>query len=133
MCSSDLHILMDVPHSANPKPSWYGESFGHYESGDTLVVDTIGFNDKSFIDNYRTPHTNRLHVVERFKLVEGGKILQATVTVDDPGAFKTKWSATQRYKRGEVRPMVELSCAENNYGFLSYVVEPIPEANRPDF
>ena len=48
------HIYMNVPHSANPKPSWYGESVGHYE-GDTLVVDTIGQNTKTFIDNYRTP------------------------------------------------------------------------------
>ena len=57
-------IHLDVPHSANPKPSWYGESVGHYE-GDTLVVDTIGLNDKTFIDNYRTPHTEKLHVGER--------------------------------------------------------------------
>jgi len=50
------HIYMNVPHSKNLKPSWYGESVGHYE-GDTLVVDTIGLNDKTFVDNYRTPHT----------------------------------------------------------------------------
>src|SRR5215475_11217613 len=43
-------VYLDVPHSANLKPSWYGESVGHYE-GDTLVVDTIGLNDKTFIDN----------------------------------------------------------------------------------
>ena len=42
-------VYLDVPHSANPKPSWYGESVGHYE-GDTLVVDTIGLNDKTFVD-----------------------------------------------------------------------------------
>ena len=72
-------------------------------------------------------------VVERFKLIEDGKILQATVTVDDPGAFKTQWSAIQRYKRGETRPMIELNCAENNYDFLGYEVVPIPEAKRPDF
>jgi hypothetical protein len=53
------HIYMDVPHSANPRPSWYGESVGHWE-GDTLVVDTIGQNTKTFIDNYRTPHTRKL-------------------------------------------------------------------------
>ena len=46
------HVYLDVPHSANPKPSWYGESVGHYE-GDTLVVDTIGLNDKTFVDNFR--------------------------------------------------------------------------------
>src|SRR3982074_3556928 len=46
-------IHLDVPHSANPKPSWYGESVGHYE-GDALVVDTIGLSTQSFIDNFRT-------------------------------------------------------------------------------
>src|SRR6195256_6980600 len=61
------HIYLNVPHSAHPTPSWYGESVGHYE-GDTLVVDTIGLNDRTFVDNYRTPHTTQLHVVERFKL-----------------------------------------------------------------
>ena len=60
------HIYMNVPHSANPKPSWYGESVGHYE-GDTLVIDTIGMNNKTFVDNYRTPHTEKLHVVERWQ------------------------------------------------------------------
>jgi hypothetical protein len=126
------HVYMNVPHSAHPVSSWYGESVGHYE-GDELVIDTLGLNDKTFVDNYQTPHTNKIHVVERFKLVEDGKILQATVTVDDPGAFKMKWSAVQRYRRGEVRPMTELSCAENNYDFLGYEVMPIPEAKGADF
>ena len=53
------HIYLDVPHSKNIKPSWYGESVGHYEGGDTLVIDTIGLNDKTFVDNYRTPHTTQ--------------------------------------------------------------------------
>ncbi len=67
-------IYLDVPHSKNLKPSWDGESIGHYE-GDTLVVDTIGLNDKTLIDYYRTPHTTALHVVERFRLIEEGKTL----------------------------------------------------------
>src|SRR5215471_4624153 len=50
------HIYMDVPHSANPKPSWYGESVCHYE-GDTLVIDTIGQSTKTFVDNIHTPNT----------------------------------------------------------------------------
>jgi hypothetical protein len=66
-------VYLNEPHSANPKLSWYGESVGHYENGDTLVVDTIGMNDRTYIDNYRTPHTTQLHVVERFKLVDGGE------------------------------------------------------------
>jgi len=80
------HIHLNVPHSKNPKPSWYGESVGHYENG-TLVIDTIGLNDKTFVDNYRTPHTTALHVVERFTLLDGGKTLEAEISVDDAGAF----------------------------------------------
>src|SRR5438876_80733 len=68
-------VYLNVPHSENPQPTWYGESVGHYE-GDTLVVDTIGMNDKTFVDNYRTPHTTKLHVVERWRVVEEGKTLE---------------------------------------------------------
>ena len=55
------HIYMDVPHSPNPKLSWYGESVGHYENGDTLVVDTTGLTTKTFVDQFRTPHSDKLH------------------------------------------------------------------------
>ena len=77
-------VYMDVPHSANPKPSWYGELVGHYE-GDTLVIDTIGLNDKTVVDIYRTPHTEKLHVVERWRMVDGGKVMEVIFTVEDPG------------------------------------------------
>ena len=52
-------VFLNIPHSAHPKISPYGESVGHYEGGDTLVVDTIGLADDTFVDNYRTPHTTR--------------------------------------------------------------------------
>ena len=126
------HIYLNVPHSPNPKPSWYGESIGHYE-GDELVVDTVGLNDRTTVDNYRTPHTEQIHVVERFKMVEDGKTLQAVVTVDDPGAFNMPWSALQRWRRVSDRPMTEMICAENNLNFFNYEVVPIPQADRPDF
>ncbi|HKD26120.1 MAG TPA: hypothetical protein VKC66_09475 [Xanthobacteraceae bacterium] len=126
------HIYLNVPHSPNPKPSWYGESIGHYE-GDELVVDTVGLNDRTTVDNYRTPHTEQIHVVERFKMIEGGKTLQAVVTVDDPGAFNMPWSALQRWRRVSDRPMTEMICAENNLNFFNYDVVPIPQADRPDF
>ena len=124
-------IYLNVPHSANPEPSWYGESVGHYE-GDELVVDTIGLNDKTFVDNYRTPHTDKIHVVERFKLVDNGRTLQSVVMVDDPGAFNMPWSATQRWKRIE-RPLEEYLCEESNVGFFGYNVIPIPTAEKADF
>jgi hypothetical protein len=126
------HIYLNVPHSAHPEPSWNGESVGHYE-GDELVVDTIGFNDKTFVDNYRTPHTGQMHVIERFRLIEGGKILQDRLTVEDPGAFNMKWSAAQRWQRSNRGPLEEISCAENNEAFYNYDVRPIPQADRPDF
>jgi hypothetical protein len=65
------HVYLDVPHSANTKPSWHGESVGHYE-GDTLVVDTVGQNTKTVLDVYRTPHTEKLHVVERWRTTTWG-------------------------------------------------------------
>jgi hypothetical protein len=126
------HIWLNVPHSKNPKPSWTGESVGHYE-GDELVVDTIGFNDKSFVDNYRTPHTTQMHVVERFRMIDGGKTLQDTITVDDPGAFNMKWTAVQRWTRNDRGPIEELACAENNENLFNYDVRPIPQAKTPDF
>jgi hypothetical protein len=117
-----------MPHSANPKPSWYGESIGHYE-GDTLVVDTIGLNDKTFVDNYRTPHTEKLHVVERWTLLDGGKTLEANVRVEDPDTFNEPWSGIQRYDRVQ-QPMTEQVCAENNQHLFDYH---IPIASKPDF
>jgi hypothetical protein len=121
-------VYLDVPHSANLKPSWYGESVGHYE-GDTLVVDTIGLNDKTFVNNFRTPHTDKLHVVERFKLVDGGRAMQVDITFEDPDAFNAPWSVMQRYDRVQ-RPMDEEICAENNQHLFDYHM---PVADKADF
>jgi hypothetical protein len=126
------HVLLDVPHSAQPKPSPYGESVGHYEGGDTLVVDTVALSDDTYIDNYRTPHTTQLHVVERFQVADGAKTLHVTINVDDPGAFNTPWSARQTYRRTRGGGLEEAICAENNIAFDASVSE-IPKADKPDF
>jgi hypothetical protein len=126
-------VYLNVPHSRNPKPSWYGESVGHYEAGDTLVVDTVALNDKTFVDNYLTPHTTALHVVERFKLLEGGKTLEVTVTVDDSGAFTRPWSARQVFHLRFQGPWDESPCADNNNAYFGYEVAPLPEDATPDF
>jgi hypothetical protein len=125
-------IHLNVAHSPEPKSSWYGESVGRYE-GDELVVDTIGTNDRTYVDNYRTPHTDQLHVVERFKLIEDGRKLQSLVTVTDTGAFNMAWSALQRWRRLADRPMVENLCAENNVDFFGYDDHPVPQSAKPDF
>jgi hypothetical protein len=122
---------MNVPHSENPKPSWYGESVGHYD-GDTLVVDTIGQNTKTFVDNYRTPHSDRLHVVERYRLVDGGDALQADITIEDPLTFVQPLQVIHRWRRVQ-GPMLESSCAEGNFNYFNQDVEPLPTAEQPDF
>jgi len=121
-------VYMDMPHSSNPKPSWYGESVGHYE-GNTLVIDTIGQNDKTFVDVYRTPHTENLHVVERWRIVDGGRMMEATFTVEDADAFYQPWSGMRRYRRVQ-QEMNEDICAENNQHLFDYH---IPVAGQPDF
>jgi hypothetical protein len=127
------HVYLNAGHSPRVTPSWYGESVGHYEGDDTLVVDTIGLNDKSFIDNYRTPHSDKLHVVERWKLARDGRTLEVSISVDDPGAFTTAWTARQVYQRVQQGPLTEQVCAENNANYFDQNVVPIPMAARPDF
>jgi hypothetical protein len=127
------HIYLNVTHSKDVKPSWYGESVGHYENGDTLVIDTIGISSKSFIDNYRTPHTDQLHVIERWKLAADGKTVDVSVFVEDAGAFTTPWTAVQRWRRVENAPISTVACNENNGDFFSQGLVPVPEATRPDF
>ena len=121
------HVYLNVPPSAHVKPSWYGESVGHYE-GDELVVDTIGLNERTFVDNYRTPHTEQLHVVERFKMVDGGNTLQVFITVDDPGAFNMPWSAMQHWQRINRGPLIEDVCEPNTEHYFGYDVAPLPHA-----
>ena len=127
------HIYLNTTHSKHVKPSWYGESVGHYENGDTLVIDTVGISPKSFVDNYSTPHTDQLHVVERLKLAADGKTVDVSVFVEDPGAFTTPWSAVQRWRRVENAPIQPIVCNENNGDFFEQGLTPQPEAATPDF
>jgi hypothetical protein len=124
------HVYLNKFHSTNVKSSWYGESVGHYE-GDTLVVDTIGMNNQTWIDNYRTPHSERLRVIERFHMINGGKTLEVNVHVEDPGAFTMPWNAVQRYDRVDQGPLSEFICPENNMNVGD--IDPMPVAENPDF
>ena len=126
------HIYMDVPHSPNPKPSWYGESIGHYE-GEWLVVDTIAQDTRTFIDNFRTPHSEKLHVVERYHLIDGGKTLEAEVTVEDPASFIQPVRIQMHWRKSQ-GPIIESRCADGeSFNPFGQKEEPIPVASRPDF
>lgn len=78
-------------HPEQLKPSYHGHSIGHWE-GDTLVVDTVGFNEKMWLDAEGSPHTEQLHLVERFTRVSRDR-LKYEVTIDDPGAYTAPWSS----------------------------------------
>jgi hypothetical protein len=125
-------IFLADQHSEHVTPSWFGESIGHYEDG-TLVVDTVGLSTKnSYIDNFRTPHTEKLHVVERFTIEPGGKNMTALVTVEDPDTFNAPLTMQQRWFKAD-GPMKETVCSENNGDYFNQGLFPIPEAAKPDF
>jgi hypothetical protein len=127
------HIYLNQPHSKDVKPSWYGESVGHYENGDTLVIDTIGISGKSFTDYYRTPHTDQMHVVERWKMTPDGKYVEVTVRVEDPGAFTTPWTGVTRWRRVEDAIIIQVPCNENNGDFFNQGLVPLAQDDTPDF
>ena len=152
------YVRMNVPHAANPAPSWHGDSVGHYE-GDTLVIDTVGTRtDHPFamIDLFGTPYTKALHVVERYRLIDyadakdglergakenmlfgninrndGNRFLQLQLTVEDPGVFTTPWTATITYGHGGDFP--ETVCAENIHEYYYNKNSEVPAAAKPDF
>lgn len=90
-------VRLNSEHPADPDPAWWGDSIGHYENGDTLVVDSIGFNDKTWLDQLGHPHTDQLHYTERYKRVNADT-LELSVTIDDPGAYTKPFSTKRNFK-----------------------------------
>ncbi len=154
-------VRLNEPHPPSLRPSWYGDSVGHYE-GDTLVIDTVAVKtDRKYamIDLFGTPYTDKLHIVERYRLrdyddvkdalernrqenwmVNGDvwsgrrsdKFLQLHVTVEDEGVFTTPWTATLTYAPGGDR-VAENVCAENRNEYYNNKESDVPKAEKPDF
>ena len=99
------------PHPPNFQPSWLGHSIGRWEN-DTLVVDTIGFNDKGWLDGSR-PQTEQLHVTERFRRIDLGH-MELEITIDDPGAYTKPWKVRRRLQLAPGEEILEYVCNENN-------------------
>ena len=97
---------------ATAKPAWMGYSTGRWE-GDSLVVETTGFNGKAWLDQLGRPTTDRLRVVERFTRTHYGH-LRIDVTIDDPGAYTAPWSASQVVHLKPGWEPLEFICGENN-------------------
>ena len=100
------------PHPKDPNPSWQGHSIGRWE-GDTLVIDRIGFNDRAWLDRDGHPHTDKLHVVERYRRPDVGH-LESEVTVEDPGVLAKPWTMKRVAELAPAEEIYEFVCTENN-------------------
>jgi len=101
------------PHPAKPAPTFYGHSIGHWE-GDSLVVDTVGFNEDFWMDRGMLPHTTQLHTVERFTRT-AFDTLRYELTIDDPGAYTAPFSGRMDLKWEDGTELFEYVCQEENY------------------
>ena len=99
------------PHGAGI-PTWFGDSVGHWD-GDTLVVDTVNFNGKTRLDTIGHPHSEQLHLEQRFTRPDLGHI-RYEVIVDDPKTFTKKWNNVRTLTLRNDWEMMEYSCEENN-------------------
>jgi hypothetical protein len=118
-------IFMDGrKHPEDPSPTWYGHSIGRWE-GSTLVIDTVGLNDRFWLDSGGTPHTEQLHMVERWTRTDF-TTLRRDVTIEDPGTFTKPFTVTYTAKLAEPgSEILEYICIENNqYGLAGGVPNP---------
>jgi hypothetical protein len=100
------------PHAKDPNPSFLGDSVGHWE-GDTLVVDVLGFNDTTWLDQDGHPHTEALHVIERFTRTDE-MTLHYQATIDDPKAYTKPWTTSYTIPWSPGAELYEYICQENN-------------------
>ena len=106
-------IFMDGrAHPKDPNPTWYGHSTGRWD-GDTLVVDTVGFNDKFWFDFVGHPHTEQLHTIERYTRSDFSTLVEE-VTIDDPGAYTRPFTITANHRFMPGEDLMEYICQENN-------------------
>jgi len=116
-------VWLNRKHSPDPDPQWWGESVGWYENGDTLVVDTIGFNDKTWLDQMGHPHTEKLHLIERYKRT--GDSLDLAMTIDDPGAYTKPWNAHRAFMISKSGIWYQWVCTvDESQGFLDKLLKP---------
>ena len=92
------NIHLGPPHPGKATPSWMGDSIGAWD-GDTLVIDTTGFNDRTWLNELGAPHSPALHLVERIRPLRGGAILEYTVTADDPQMLTAPYTYVRYYRK----------------------------------
>jgi hypothetical protein len=99
------------PHNTDLGPTWLGDSIGKWE-GDTLVVDTIGFNDKTWLDRAGHPHSDQLHVTERMRRIDPSA-LQIDIVMEDPKAYTKPWGGQLKFQVHPKWNITEMVCEDN--------------------
>jgi len=105
-------IPMNASHPKDIDPSYMGDAVGRWE-GDTLVIDNMGFSERTTLDQIGMPHTEKLHVVERYRRT-GKESMEIRVTIDDPGTFTQPWDAKVNYRLAPTGTRVTEDICENN-------------------
>jgi hypothetical protein len=123
-------VYVGAPHPDNSARSWYGHSVGHYDA-DTLIVDTVAQREDTELDRFGTLHTDALHVVERYRLLDANT-LQVIFTVEDQKAFTMPWRGVATYERTDIG-FPEFICAENNRATFEDQQFDIPVDMAPAF
>ena len=106
-------IYLDQPHPAHIVPSIIGDSVGHWD-GNTLVVDTIGFKDGGWMDEYGSPSSDKLHLRERFTKTRAGREIDDEITIDDPVNYTAPFVYLHKYTYAPNATWDEMICEENN-------------------
>jgi hypothetical protein len=104
-------------HPEDPDLTYNGHSIGHWE-GDTLVVDTVGFTTDTALGNFGTRHSDKMHIVERFRLAQPD-LLEIQTTITDPEALTKPWTTTRVYGRHRDWTLAEYVCQQNNRNFTT--------------
>ncbi|MBV9743934.1 MAG: hypothetical protein JO099_09240 [Acidobacteriia bacterium] len=115
------------PHSKNVDSTWDGNSVGRWE-GDTLVIDTIGLNDKTRLDTIGHPHSDKMHVIEKLQRIDAGHIAYE-ITIDDPLYYTRPWSNTRTFVLRPDWEIMEYSCEENNKDIIDGHIKPFNASN----
>jgi hypothetical protein len=107
------------PLESTPNPTWMGYSVGHWD-GDTLVVESFGFNDRTWLDHDGHPHTEGLRMTERYRRLDFGS-LELEVTLSDPAIYSRPWTVAVRAALAADTEMIEWVCNENSHGLEHWV------------
>jgi len=99
-------------HAKDPNPTYLGDAIGHWE-GDTLVVDTVGMNDRTWLDAAGHPHGEKLHVIEKFTRPDSNT-LRVEATIDDPDFYTKPWTVVTTATWAPGQELLEYICQENN-------------------